>query len=108
VKSYPVIARIDPGTRQRDMGIDKVTLFLPYDSVNHGSIACWARLGQHGEASLGYYRSTRQPQTDLELDACAAALKQYRWEMTGIPEADRVELFERKRLPNDWRKHAWE
>ena len=103
----PIIARIDPGAKQRDMGIDKVTLFLPYDSANRGNIVCWQRLGQHSEASMGYYQSTRKPRTKLELDACAAALKHYRWEITGYPVADRVQLYERQRLPHDWREHAW-
>ena len=37
-------------------------LFLPDIEANPGMIACYAYLGQHGEASLDYYRkNTRKP-----------------------------------------------
>jgi hypothetical protein len=48
-------------------------LFLPDDEANPGRIACYVRVGQHSEADLGYYRTTKPDKTG----ACADLIKEY-------------------------------
>lgn len=37
-----------------------VVAFLPELPANVGNIVCYAHIGQHGEASIEYYHSTRE------------------------------------------------
>lgn len=96
-----VIARIDPGTRQKDVSRDTVTLFFPHTPANRGRIVCWSRIGQHAEASLDYYHTTRKPKTGIEIYAADAAVMQWKYETQST--AKRMQ-----RLPHDFRQFAWE
>ncbi len=105
----PVIARIDPGSKQAAMTVDCVTLFFPYDPANSGNLSCYARVGQHSEAHLTYYWKTRAPRTNLEKAAASEAIRQYRAHLAAIlMDGEQLELVERQRLPHNFRKHAWE
>ena len=64
-------------------------LFLPDDPVNPGRIGCYAHLGQHSEADLGYYYENTMPDRK---GACAALIDEYR----SIPPRD-AELVKRER-----------
>ena len=97
---YPVIYRMEGKRSDRS-----AVAFFPHEHVNHGRIGCYAHLGQHGEADLGYYGTTSPVRTTNDVAAVAAL----RAELKQIYETgdDAVELVERKRLPVDWRATAW-
>lgn len=62
---------------------DHPILFFPDYPANPGRIACYARVGQHGEACLQYYWSLRNPKPHQEADV-AALVREY--EQIGEPE----------------------
>lgn len=54
-------------------------LFFPDASANPGNMLCYVHMGQHSEASLGYYRSLRNVRPDKkERVALAALLREYK------------------------------
>lgn len=91
-----VIARLEQTSNE-------VILFLPYDWVNYGNIACWTPSEGHNEASLEYYHEThpvyaRQEEADL-------CVKRYKALLRSLPEPCGLRVLQR--LPHDWREHAW-
>lgn len=52
-------------------------LFFPEYEVNRGRIACWAFVGQHGEADIDYYNQCRNPKNSAEEALVKTAIKQY-------------------------------
>lgn len=91
----PVIFRMEGNKPQTCVA------FFPYSSANHGKIVCYAHLGQHSEASIHYYGKTRPAKPTQYAELLV--------ELRGIYESgpDAVRLVIRKRLPHDWRDHAW-
>lgn len=73
----------------------EVTAFLD-GSANPGNIVCYAHIGQHGEASLDYYRECTRPATPTEFAAlhreltavyspeCRLAVRKRLWRNVGV------------------------
>jgi hypothetical protein len=89
----PVIFRIE-GEYTRD-----VVAFFPYAEANHGMLVSYAHVGQHSEASLGYYGNTMLPR-----ESDQANVDSLRAELIGQGYDN---LKEYKRMPSDFRDHAW-
>jgi hypothetical protein len=53
----------------------EVNAFLPCVPANRGMVMCYAHVGQHSEASLGYYRKGR-PSTIQEYDPLLRELRE--------------------------------
>jgi hypothetical protein len=54
---------------RRDRRDKDLVAFLPDEPANDGRVMCYARLGQHSEASLDYYRSNTIPAHPQDEDA---------------------------------------
>lgn len=54
---------------RKDKTDGDITAFFPEFPANHGNIACYQHIGQHGEASLSYYHETElaKPEEYAEL-----------------------------------------
>lgn len=53
-------------------------LFLPDAPANPGHIVCYEKIGQHGEAAMEYYRSTRRARpAKTERLALRALIREY-------------------------------
>lgn len=46
---------------RRDRTDKSVVAFMPDAETNRGMIMCYAHVGQHSEASIGYYRQNTTP-----------------------------------------------
>lgn len=102
---YPIIFRMERVDGENHMGEAWLPIaFFPHEHVNYGKLGCYAHLGQHGEADLGYYQSTRKPRA-----ADSAKVAELERELRQIYETgdDAVKLAVKQRLPHDWRTHAW-
>lgn len=58
-------------------GNQNVALFFPEIKVTPGCIFCWAAIGEHSEASMGYFWSLRSPDEDEAKKTIAAYEKRY-------------------------------
>lgn len=75
-----------------------IIAFLPELRVNHGNIMSYMHIGQHGEASLEFYLTTRKANENEYADLFA--------ELRGI--YDDCELVVKQRINyNDLRNKAW-
>lgn len=91
--ALPVIYRIEQDEHGRN-----VVAFLPHCEANIGFIVCYAHTGQHSEAQLSYYQSTKP--------VCASDFNEVnalRRELISVG----YKLIAKKRLPVGWRDHAW-
>lgn len=108
-----VVPRLSPrgrlwrnGPNAHDYGdtTQAIELFLPYDRARHGNIAIWSLGDGHSEASLAYYMDTQPPYSRME--EVAALVERYRRLLDAVLVGP-FTLEVRKRLPTDWRDHAW-
>jgi hypothetical protein len=102
----PVLIRHIPPKTVKDFCMPEgqsLELFLPYDSVSRGYIACWSPSEGHNEASLEFYWGTKPPHAYMKQ---AEALFN-RYEKFCASVEPRVRLRRVVRLPNDWREKAW-
>ena len=99
-KPFPVIYRIERWGKE-----ENAVAFFPHALANPGFLVNYAHVGQHSEASLGYYQQTKAPRTSAQ----KAMVAELREEVTRIYESepDAVKLAERLRLSPDFRRHAW-
>lgn len=74
-----------------------ITAFFPGMRCNYGMIACYQHIGQHSEASIGYYMDTVQAQEKEYMPLLE--------ELTGIYNDCRITI--KKRLPNGGNVEAW-
>ncbi len=52
-------------------------LFFPAYSANRGNIVCYAHMGQHSEACMGYYRQCRNPSTPQQKEEAKNLFAEY-------------------------------
>lgn len=52
-------------------------LFLPEYSANLGNIVCYAHVGQHSEACMGYYWGLHNPQEGEQMNEAKALFAEY-------------------------------
>ena len=57
MKKVKVIFRKEKNPYTNDY---EVIAFMPELKANYGKIVCYAHIGQHGEADLGYYQNTKK------------------------------------------------
>jgi hypothetical protein len=89
MKFLKVIPRIEKETGD-------AILFLPQVPACYGMVTCYAHIGQHSEADVGYFSSgTRKAKSESEKAACAALVREYD-HLTG--DADWVPLRVMQRL----------
>lgn len=79
----PVIPKM--AHSRREPTVFDVDLFLPADPANPGMIGVYAKIGQHAEASIGYYLTRRKPRTPAEREACQRAVAEYRFLLRSLP-----------------------
>lgn len=72
-------------------------LFFPEFDANYGRIVIYVRVGQHGEADLEYYRTTKPDHKN----ACADLIREHE----SFPDSTPHVL--RKRLNMDVLRNAW-
>lgn len=96
LENYPVLFRM-----AREGGERYLTALLPYGLTSRGTLQCYAHVGQHGEASLDWYHTTKRATPEEYADLLT--------ELRSIYEAepDAVRLVVKQRLPRNWREHAW-
>lgn len=102
----PVLIRVLPPDLRKKWNLPDgraLELFLPYDEVNRGCIACWAPSEGHSEASLEFYWGTKPP---WEYTASAEAMFQQYAHFCASVEPN-IRLKRVQKLPNDWRSKAW-
>lgn len=102
MKTFPVIFRYVRVDGENNMGEPwAVEAFFPYGPANRGNLQCYAHIGQHGEASLGYYQRSKRCAPSQYAELLAELRSIYE------TEPDAVRLVVKQRLPHDWREHAW-
>lgn len=104
--TVPVLIRCIPPKTLKERSLPEgreLELFLPYDEVNRGYIACWHPSEGHSEASLEFYWGTKPPHAYAK--QAETLFKQYEAFCASVEP--RVRLQRVQRLPNDWRTKAW-
>lgn len=91
MESLPVIFRAD---KSGDFKGEVTAIFPTIPADNRGNLTCYAHIGQHGGASLDWYRTTR-PATETE---SADLLKELRAIYEARPAADPATYGEPVRL----------
>jgi len=102
----PVLIRVIPPDHLKKHSLAEgrmLELFLPYDEVSYGCIACWAPDEGHSEASLEFYWGTKPPWAHVA--RADEMFKQYERFCASVEP--RIRLSRVQKLPNDWREKAW-
>lgn len=77
-------------------------LFFPEYAANRGSIMCYGHIGQHSEASMGYYASLRNPEGSEQERAAYALISEYNH---GLPGGEVLSM--RARDNAKYRRTRW-